>query len=204
MFKSLKQIEILLEQIKIPSKLKVEFEQYIIPSNIAATIMHIAAYTYNDIINKIVCDLGCGTGRLTIASALFGAKKVIGIDIDPDILNIANMYTSTYNLKNKIDFICGDVQSLCLKCDTVIQNPPFGIQKPHLDVIFLECAMKFAPTVYSLHKHNTKIQRYLQNKVHTCNREISKIATFKFTIPYQFSFHYKKKHTFLVDLYRIT
>jgi len=32
---------------------------------------------------KIVIDIGCGSGILSIAAALMGAKRVIGIDIDP-------------------------------------------------------------------------------------------------------------------------
>jgi ribosomal protein L11 methyltransferase len=36
--------------------------------------------------NKIVVDIGCGSGILSIAAAKLGAKKVYGIDIDPQAL----------------------------------------------------------------------------------------------------------------------
>lgn len=35
---------------------------------------------------KVVIDYGCGSGILGIAAALLGAKKVIGVDIDPQAL----------------------------------------------------------------------------------------------------------------------
>jgi len=39
-----------------------------------------------DVKDKYVIDYGCGSGILAIAAALLGAKKVIGIDIDPQAL----------------------------------------------------------------------------------------------------------------------
>jgi len=36
--------------------------------------------------NKVVIDYGCGSGILAIAAALLGAKKVIGVDTDPQAL----------------------------------------------------------------------------------------------------------------------
>ena len=39
-----------------------------------------------DLTNKVVVDFGCGSGILAIAALKLGAKKVIGIDIDPQAL----------------------------------------------------------------------------------------------------------------------
>jgi ribosomal protein L11 methyltransferase len=39
-----------------------------------------------DVKDKYVIDYGCGSGILAIAAALLGAKKVIGVDIDPQAL----------------------------------------------------------------------------------------------------------------------
>ncbi len=39
-----------------------------------------------DVKDKIVIDYGCGSGILAIAAALLGAKKVIGVDTDPQAL----------------------------------------------------------------------------------------------------------------------
>lgn len=40
-----------------------------------------------NITGKTVIDYGCGSGILTIAAALLGAKKVIAVDIDPQALD---------------------------------------------------------------------------------------------------------------------
>lgn len=39
-----------------------------------------------DIKDKVVIDYGCGSGILAIAAALLGAKKVVGVDTDPQAL----------------------------------------------------------------------------------------------------------------------
>ena len=39
--------------------------------------------------NRVVIDIGCGNGILSIASSLMGAKKVIGLEIDPPSLTHA-------------------------------------------------------------------------------------------------------------------
>jgi len=39
-----------------------------------------------DVKGKYVIDYGCGSGILAIAAALLGAKKVIGVDTDPQAL----------------------------------------------------------------------------------------------------------------------
>ncbi len=39
-----------------------------------------------DVKGKVVIDYGCGSGILAIAAALLGAKKVIGVDTDPQAL----------------------------------------------------------------------------------------------------------------------
>ena len=77
-----------IESIPPHPKPKVELEQYSTPSSIASDIMW-NAYTLNDIYNKNIVDLACGTGIFSISSILLGAKKVIGVDIDNDSLEIA-------------------------------------------------------------------------------------------------------------------
>lgn len=53
--------------------------------------------------NRCVLDIGCGTGNLTIElSKLF--EKVIGIDLDVDMINIAE--SKKRENGNKIDFKC--------------------------------------------------------------------------------------------------
>ncbi|NIO36127.1 RNA methyltransferase, partial [Candidatus Bathyarchaeota archaeon] len=61
---------------------EVHLERYTISSRVAAEILFVATYVYNDVINKTVVDLGCGTGRFAIGAALLGARETFGIDMD--------------------------------------------------------------------------------------------------------------------------
>jgi len=60
---------------------KIELEQYCINATCAVDIIYYAGFEYNDINEAIVIDLGAGTGRLSIASALLNASYVLSIEI---------------------------------------------------------------------------------------------------------------------------
>ena len=75
-------LEILLSKITSHPKPRAHLEQYTIMAKTAAELLYLATYTYGDIIGKRVVDLGCGTGRLAIGSAILGAADVVAIDID--------------------------------------------------------------------------------------------------------------------------
>ena len=139
-----KELEILLQKIPSFSKPVPNLEQYITSSNIAADIIF-TAHQLGDIENKIVLDLGCGTGIFSVGAFLTGAKKVIGIDIDNNIIDIARKYAEKNNFK--IIYKVQDVKDVEIKCDTVIMNPPFGAQKANqnADRKFIEKGFKLAP-----------------------------------------------------------
>jgi ribosomal protein L11 methyltransferase len=54
---------------------------------------------------KTVIDIGCGSGILTLAAAALGAKKAIGIDIEPEALSHA-AENSLYNGLEKKTLFC--------------------------------------------------------------------------------------------------
>lgn len=54
-------------------------------------------------------DVGCGTGDITIAMTLLGARDVTGIDIVPRNIAAAERYSKQVGMKNGARFICGDV-----------------------------------------------------------------------------------------------
>ena len=79
-----------------------------------------------------VLDVGCGTGILSIATAMLGASKVCGIDIEEHILetargnvaqNSAKLGNSSINFSNKLlqdidskfDLICANILSSIIK-----------------------------------------------------------------------------------------
>ncbi|KAG0142528.1 hypothetical protein CROQUDRAFT_67122 [Cronartium quercuum f. sp. fusiforme G11] len=69
---------------------KVELEQYVTSAHLASRMIFISHSTYDDIASKYVLDLGCGCGILSIASHLLGSKFTLGVDLDPDALEIAH------------------------------------------------------------------------------------------------------------------
>ncbi len=57
-----------------------------------------------------VLDMGCGSGILSIASALLGAKHVVGVDIDENAVRIANENALVNNIReDKFMVYCGNV-----------------------------------------------------------------------------------------------
>ena len=59
-------------------------------------------------------DIGSGSGILSVASVLLGAKSVDGVDIDPVAVKVARENAKINGVDNKISFIQGD---LCDKID---------------------------------------------------------------------------------------
>ena len=127
-------------------------EQYITPSEIVSDFLWFC-YMQGDIKNKVIADLGCGTGMLGIGALLLGAKKVYFIDKSAKALEIAkNNFNSLKLAKNSAVFLCQDVKNFNNNVDTVIENPPFGVKNEHADKGFLEQAVKISDKIYSFHK----------------------------------------------------
>jgi len=216
------ELEMLLSQIEPHPSPKPSLEQYTISVDIAATMLHIAAYSYGDIVGKTVLDLGCGTGRLALGAAFLGAKQVVGVDIDKDAIKMAFENSVRANLKEKVQWITGDIDAIHGNFDTVLQNPPFGVQRRKADRKFLEKALETGKIIYSLHKcpekDNAFIKKlkasktsvasvtpspFLKNFIEGRGGKIKAVYAMIMTIPHMFSFHTKSKHEFVVDLFVI-
>ena len=197
-----KELEILLTRVKPHPKPKVLMEQYQTPPNVAANLLYMAAYTFNDIIGKTVCDLGCGCGMLAIGAAYLGAKEVVGIDLD--LVAIQTAKTNSRMVGVKVEWVVGDIEVLTGKFDTVIQNPPFGVKKHGADLKFLRKALSLANTVYSIHKSGEKNRRFIEKTVtKKFGGRVTNVVETVIVIPHLFSFHKKPKHKVKVDIYRI-
>ena len=198
---------------------KAYLEQYTISAEVAAEILYMATYIYDDIIDKTVIDLGCGTGRLAIAATLLGAKKVVGVDIDSTAIMAATRNTEKLSVKSRVDWVVADIDAIRGNFDTVLQNPPFGVQKQGADRKFLERALQIGNHIYSLHKgvRNADSQRgsqqkaliptapssFLKRLVERNSGEVKATYALMMSIPRLFAFHQKPRHQFPVNLYVI-
>ena len=205
---SKKQLEIVLSKLKSIENPNPSLEQYTIPGELASEILH-QAYMTGDIEGKIVYDFGCGSGRLAIGALLLGAKEVVAVDIDEKVLDVAEqnmdfIITNEIAVKGSIKFIKSDLKKFKGKCDTVIQNPPFGIQMKNADRLFLEKALECGDKIYSLHKDGyEKTVQFITKFVEDRGGNVEKIIPYKFHIPHIFKFHEKPKKEIEVDLYVI-
>jgi len=198
-------LERLLDQLEPHPSPKPDLEQYTIPANLAAEILYLAAYTYNSITGKTVLDLGCGTGRLAIGAAFLGAKQAIGVDIDVTAIQMAKKNSEKTRLKKKTQWIITEINAIKGNFDTVLQNPPFGVQARKADTKFLAKALELGKIVFSLHKRgvDNKPSPFLIKFIKARGGTIKTVYPMKMVIPYMFKFHRKQKHEFLVDLYVI-
>ncbi|WP_457557339.1 METTL5 family protein [Candidatus Harpocratesius sp.] len=197
---------------------KLQYEQYFTDAVATADIFFHIAFEQNDLQDKIVLDLGCGGGNLTIAAALLGARKVIGIDIDPEALEICRRNIYSLQLEQKITLIQGDIKTMDLQSVIfnhlkqpieqlrpiiVVSNPPFGVKKRGSDLAFIKKSITVADIIYSLHLSHPKNQEFLSKKILQLGGTVDRIFPLKLVLKRSYSFHKKKRKFIQADLYRI-
>ncbi|MGV8983677.1 tRNA1(Val) (adenine(37)-N6)-methyltransferase [Clostridium sp.] len=88
--------------------------------------------------NAKVVDLCTGTGIIPfILAGKTNASDIIGVEIQEELVDMANRCAQYNNLEQKIKFICGDLKSSELiksipKVDVVTVNPPYKLQNSGL------------------------------------------------------------------------
>lgn len=212
-------LELFLSKIAPQPTPQVRLEQYTLSEQIASTMLYIAAYSNDDIVGKSVLDLGCGTGRLGLGAAFLGAQGVVGIDIDRSAIKTAKQNAQQASLS--LELVHGDIAAITGYFDTVVMNPPFGVQHREADRPFLVKALEVANTVYSLHNHPEVDERlikmlkssggtmqvqpssFLERFIAKHDGQIRAVYSMLMSIPKMFDFHRKLKHDFVVDLYII-
>jgi len=161
---SKKLLAVKLSKLKGFSNPKIHLEQYLTDPELAAEILW-TAYMKGDIEDKIIADLGAGTGILGIGCLLLGAKFVYFVEIDPEAVEVLKENLKNYNFDN-YDILNIDVKEFKEKVDTVVMNPPFGVQREHADIPFLEKATEISNVIYSIHNFECKdfIINFYKNK----------------------------------------
>ncbi|KAJ8342328.1 hypothetical protein SKAU_G00322560 [Synaphobranchus kaupii] len=204
----LKELESCLQQVDAFEEPKIFLEQYPTSPHIAAHMVYTIHNTFDDIENKLVADLGCGCGVLSIGAAMLDAGLCVGFDIDEDALATFKMNTEEFELTN-IDIIQCDVCNLepaafKKKFDTVIMNPPFGTKhNKGMDMQFLKTALNMTRTsVYSLHK--TATREHIQKKASDWKVKMEVVAELRYDLPASYKFHKKKSVDIAVDLMRFS
>lgn len=78
----------------------------------------------------LILDVGCGSGNISIALAVnLEFAKIIAIDINEEILNIAKENAKLHGVSNKINFINHNILKNNFdnfpKFDIIVSNPPY-------------------------------------------------------------------------------
>jgi len=184
----LRQLEILLEKVAGFSSPSAHLEQYPTSAPLAARLLFHAAQN-GDITGKTTCDLGCGTGILTIGAALLGAGQSTGIDIDEKALEIARLNAEKFAVT--ACFLQADIRAstkLPGRWDTIIMNPPFGAQVLHADRVFIDCAIAAGNEIYMIANTGSIpfVRSYVEGRANI--RE-----TIESVLPIRHSFHFHRK-----------
>ncbi len=199
----LKQLEMALQRLAGFDRPRASLEQYPTPAPLAARLLF-HAHMRGDIGGKTVCDPGCGTGVLAIGAVLLGADDVIGIEIDPDAVKVAERNAAL--LGAEVRFIAGDVNDPALPeqaggSDTVVMNPPFGAQKVHADRPFIDFALKTAPVTYGI--FNAGSRQFIESFTAT-RATIDEVVGGRLPIRKTFSFHTRDVQEIEVEILRLT
>lgn len=100
---------------------------------------NIAIRESGSINDKTILDIGCGSGRYMVEYAKQGARKVIGVDFSPQMLELARKLLIQEGVQERCDFVQGNFLELGFtdKFDVVlamgvfdyVENPQVFLQK---------------------------------------------------------------------------
>lgn len=186
---------------------RAELEQYKTTPEIAATLVHTASLQ-GDISDRLIVDLGCGTGMLALASALRDPAAVVGVDTDETALAIARTNERELEPAPPLSWVHGDVtrSPLCLDGDqsaTVLMNPPFGAQagNRHADRAFLDRASELASVSYSI--HNAGSADFVESFAADNGGNVTHAFASELDLPRAYEFHSEEMKPIDVEVFRV-
>lgn len=71
---------------------------------------------------QTVVDFGCGSGILGIAALKLGAKRVVGVDIDPQAIEASTANAKRNNVEGQIELYLPQAQPKDFQADVVVAN----------------------------------------------------------------------------------
>ena len=80
-------------------------------------------------------DVGCGTGILSIAAARLGAKPIVGVDLDFNIIEVAAANAEANGVADQIELLTSPLGELDERFDTVVANIVVGDLAPLMPTI---------------------------------------------------------------------
>ena len=182
---------------------RVSLEQYPTPPGLAATLVHRAALEGD--LTRTVVDLGAGTGLLSIAAAFHAPDRVVGLEIDPAAIRIAQENETDSEPPISIDWIRGDATDapLCPPSRvTVVMNPPFGAQRSSRgDRGFLLTASRIATVSYSI--HNAGSRNFIEALARDYGGSVTHAFAAEIELDRQYPFHSRDERAIDVEVYRI-
>ncbi len=201
----------ILQDLKSFTHPKIKLEQYTIDAVCAADIIFFAGVEFNDIKEKLILDLGAGTGRLSVASAFLLPRAIFSLDIDEEALAILLENINKINLPRFIHPICCDMGNIPLNLKqlddrsqiTTIMNPPFGVQTKYADRPFLKAAMNLSDVIYSIHLASQQVHEFVKTFVRKFGWGIDYMMPYNMVIEGTFSFHKRNRKQIGVNVYRL-
>jgi len=178
-----------------PSRPSAPLEQVVTPAEAAADLL-LALDRHVGLAGRSVLDLGSGTGRLAIGAALLGGAPVVGVELDGDLLPMAE--EAARALGATVEFRASDVRTWKHPADLVVMNPPFGAQTRHADRPFWDRAFAlarrsvgaFAPSV-----SRTFIARFALGR----DAQVIEVESVPWDLPRTFAHHRAKSVRLDVD-----
>jgi putative methylase len=184
---------------------RADLEQYRTPPELAAHLVH-TADLQDDVEDRLVVDLGCGTGMLALAAALRGPRQVVGVDLDPGPLATARANERRVATSARVAWVRADATRVPLcpsEPTTVVMNPPFGAQSgnEHADRGFLATAAAIADVSYSI--HNAESDAFVEAFAADNGGTVTHAYRTEFDLPRQFEFHESDRRVIDADVFRI-
>lgn len=86
------------------------------PDEVVDAMLEMAAVGPKD----VVYDLGCGDGRLVVGAALKGARRAIGVDIDPERVKESRARVKAAGVDDRVKIVEGDLFEMSFADATVV------------------------------------------------------------------------------------